>query len=329
MKTSRGIKKVFSYLFPAFAMGTLLSSCNLYDGEGDCPIIYNVKFLYEMNMSGGDGFPKQVKSVNLWAFNHSTGEFVAEFSDSGEALSKEGYRLDISSLKPGRYDFIAWCGLGEGASFSVPSDIQSIEDLKCRMTTETVGGEVRSDLPLTPLFYGSLNNQELPDEFGEFTYPISLIKDTNNINISLQHRSDEPLTFLDFTIYMKDQNSYLDYDNSLLGSTTVTYYPWFFSSGDIEFPGEDLNYLKAELSTSRLMADQNPIITIIDNDNGNTIYSIPIVEWAKKLRSAQHLSMDDQEYLDRQHEYDLILLLINDGAGWKAESLQINGFDIE
>ena len=311
-------------------VGLLLSACGLInEDQGDCNPTYNVKFVYEMNMSGGDGFSSQVTSISLWVFDHTTGKFVKRYDDSGSMLAQPGYVMELTDLDPGTYDFIAWGGLGENSSFSVPSNIETVNDLKCTMHTVTVDGVTSSNTLLSPLFYGSLSSQTLKEEYGNYTYTVELMKDTNNINLSLQHMSEETLDVNDFTIYMYDENGLLASDNSLLPSSEIKYTPWSTQSGEIDMPGDDLNFIKAEISTCRLMADQNPIITIIDNDTGNVVYSIPIVDWAKKLRSIQNLSMDDQEYLDREHEYTVMLYLVSENEGWKAVSIVINGFEME
>lgn len=319
-------------LFPIACLPLLsATACSVYDEEQDCDPIYKMRFIYDWNMSGGDGFPSQVNSVDLWVFNHDSGNLVAKYSDSGEALAQKGYLLSLTDLQPGNYDFIAWCGLEGSDSFSVPSDISTEKDLTCSMTTGNRDGKSFSDSYLSPLFYGSLSNQEVEDVRGEtVVYPMHLMKDTNNINISLQHSNEEILDADDFTIYMTDANANLDFDNSLLSSPLIYYYPWDITSGILDTSADGLNYIKFELSTNRLMADQNPIITIIDNESGSTVYSIPIVEWAKVLRSEQNMSMSDQEYLDREHEYTIMLYLVdNEGSGgWKAASIVINGYEI-
>lgn len=310
--------------------GICFAGCGLINEDlEECVTSYNVKFVYEMNMSGGDGFPSQVSSISLWIFDHATGNFVKRFDDSGASLSQPGYLLPLTGLVAGTYDMIAWGGLEGSKSFSVPAVVDNIKDLKCSMNTVTIDGVISSNSLLTPLFYGSLTAQSLAEDTGEHIYTMYLMKDTNNINLSLQHLSEEPLDVNDFTISMSDSNGYLAADNSLLPSSEILYLPWSRQSGGIDMSGDDLNFIKAEISTSRLMADQNPIINIVYNASGEIVYSIPIVEWAKKLRSIQNLAMDDQEYLDREHEYTVMLYLVNEAEGWKAVSIIINGYQIE
>ncbi|MCH5237529.1 MAG: FimB/Mfa2 family fimbrial subunit [Muribaculaceae bacterium] len=320
-------KPILGLMTLGLALG--LGGCNVYDEAEDCDPVYKVRFIYDWNMSGGDGFSSQVNSISLWVFDHNTGLLVKKYSDGGVALSKAGYLLELKDLEPGNYDFIAWGGLEGSESFIVSSNVSRESDLNVGLITENKDGLNISDSRLSPLFYGSLDNLTVEDVRGEKIYTVYLMKDTNNINLSLQHISEETLSAKDFTIYMVDSNGNLGYDNSLLAGEEIYYYPWSTNSGDINLPGDNLNFLQVELSTSRLIADRNPVITILDNETGNTVYTIPIVEWAKKLRSLQHLSMDDQEYLDREHEYTVMLYLIDEANGWKATSIIINGFELE
>ena len=305
-----------------------LSGCeSLYDAEGACDPVYKARFIYDMNMSGGDGFPSQVRSVSLWAFHHADGSFAGLFSDAGDALAADGYRLDLSGLQPGDYDFIAWCGLDGERSFSVPPAVATAADLTCDLQTTVQDGVPVSRSLLSPLFYGSLTQETLPDAAGEHTLTVRLMKNTNNINISLQQTGGEALDPADFTICMTGANGSLASDN--IPSGEITYYPWSVRSGTTDLAEEKVHFIQAEISTGRLMADRHPVITITDNAAGRTVYAIPIVEWAKKLRSLQHLAMDDQEYLDREHEYTVMLHLVNEAGGWKAVSIVINGYEIE
>lgn len=324
--------EVLKKIVIGYGIALMTCSCGkwLFENDEDCDPVYRVKFVYEMNMSGGDAFPAQVKSIDLWVFRHSTGEFVGLFSDSGDALSEKDYTLSLDGLAPGEYDFIAWGGMKNTASFTMPdaSSVKKRTDLACSLNTSVLDGVPTSGERLSPLFYGALHNQTLSDRYGTYTYTVCLMKDTNNINLSLQHVGGEPLEADDFSIYMTADNGRLDHDNAVTPSQEIVYYPWAVQSGTADFSGEVMNFLQAEISTSRLMADASPSIRIMDNNTHKVIYSIPIVKWAKKLRSIWHLDMDDQEYLDREHEYTIMVHLINDPVGWKAASIVINGYEM-
>ena len=305
-----------------------LTSCEkIFDSEQDCDPHNYLKFVYEMNMSGGDGFPAQVTSVWVGAYDPSTGELMQTFTQSGSALSAEGYALSLEGLAPGNYRLVVWGGLEGSNSFRLSSE-SSLNAMTCTLqTTAFAQGTPVSSSQLSPLFYGNVE-VNLVDEPGDHYYTAYLMKDTNNLNLSLQHQSDDPLKADEFDIYMTADNGELTGLNNIVAGNRVLYTPWSVRSGVIDEPGDDMNFLQAEISTCRLMADQNPEIAIVEKATGKTVYSLPVVEMTKKLRSVQYASMTDQEYLDREHEYTLKVNLINGEDGWKAVSIVINGFEI-
>lgn len=317
----------------------------LFEKEGDCEPHYYMKYVFDMNMNWADAFPAQVHSVNLFVFDAETGAFVKEFSENGSILDVElwegGYLMPLD-LAPGKYEFIAWCGLDNNKDhFTVPANIEKKEDLICKMARQIdeAGNHSQNEF-LTPVFHG-MTVESLPDHEGNYVYTIYLTKDTNNINISMQHISGLPLTKDMFTVTMVEGNGLMHFDNSLLNDNDVTYNPWTVTQGIVDAYGEvdvvgteapeidknAINYFKAELSTARLMADRDPRIVITDNETGNVVYSIPIVQWAKMLRSEKHADLDDQEYLDREDEYN-IMLYLDHKEGWKAAQIYINSWRV-
>lgn len=330
----------------AFLIMPFVSSCeSVYDEQGDCDPHYYLRFVYDMNMLyntnhqvGSDAFSSQVGSVEVYVFNSESGEYVTCLEESGEALRQAGYLMPLD-LAPGSYDLIAWCGLTDNDGHFTLSNgsIKSQEDLKCKMDRRyDTEGKAYNDSQLNPLFHGRLD-VELPDKEGEYIYTIYLIKDTNYIELALQHRSGA-LDPERFTITLTDDNGYLAHDNSLLKDEVVEYRPWIMSGGVVdmelgsrygESDPEGTGFLVAELATSRLMANHNPVLQIKDNETGKAVFSIPMVEWALMFKSARHADMDDQEYLDREYEYNVMVILENDeekNEGWIAADIVINGW---
>lgn len=327
-----------------------LASCNsgpLYDFEGDCDPHYYVQYVYDMNMEWHNTFGSNVNSVVLYVFDSATGRLAGVYKENDMAtLSAPGYRMPVD-LKPGTYNFIAWCGLENNQEnlFTLQENISRSEDLNCRMARQYEDGRAFQNKQLHPLFHGMVT-ASLPDEEGEHVVTVHLVKDINNINLSMQHVSGEPLTTDMFTVTMSEGNGYLAYDNSLKEDEDIEYRPWHVRSGSIDIAGtkadsdaeegDNLNFFMCEISTGRLMKNRDPRINIIDNATGNIVYSIPIVKWATAFRSQQykdinnniHVITDDQEYLDRRSDYEVMLYLDNGEEGWLAAEIYINSWRV-
>ena len=316
------------------------SACDsVFDDEGDCDPHYFVRFVYDMNMLRADAFASQVGSVDLYVFDAETGAYVTHLSDKGEALASGNYRMPLD-LAPGKYDFVAWCGLADNDDdFTVPQTVAQPGDLKCTMARSRDEKGAYSNRNLHALFHGSLS-VELPDEEGEHVYTVKLIKDTNNIILSLNHTAS-PLDPARFEVTMTDENGLMAHDNSLLTDEQIEYRPWDLSSGslnvttsradaldDDEDGSNQGSYLKAEISTARLMANRDCRINIVDKEQGKVVFSIPLIKWALMLRSSNHANMGDQEYLDREDEYNLMVFLTDNNEGWLAMKIIINGWHI-
>lgn len=312
---------------------------SIFDDEGDCDRHYFVRFVYDMNMLRADAFAAQVGSVDLYVFDAESGAYITHFTDEGEALASGDYRMSLN-LAPGKYDLVAWCGLTDnGGDFTVAQSAAQREDLICTMARSRDEKATFSDRNLHALFHGALS-VELPDKEGEHVTTIRLTKNTNTVNLSLHHAAG-PIDPTLFEVTMTDGNGLMAHDNGLLADEPIEYRPWSMRSGTLSMQGETATYgvdgedgkeagfLIAELSTARLMADHDSRISIVDKENGKTVFSIPIVQWALMLRSANHANMGEQEYLDREDKYNLMVFLADDNKdGWMAMSIYINGWHI-
>lgn len=348
-KMNKIFNRIAGFTFKIFTLASVamgLSSCeSIFDYEGDCDPKYFVKFEYTMHMEKGDAFKEQVKAVDLWIFDSETGKYVDHVYSTVADLAQYNYLLPID-VKPGNYDFVAWCGDIDNRHFKVNDEINHSSDARCRLHKRKYeGAKAISEENLDLLFHGKLDGAVLPDEQGSHIYTIPLIRDVNNISITLQHVSGE----FDTThkrITMSDNNGTMHHDNSIDETDEfITFRPWSLVTGTLEgdkqsradynedhdgftdVNGGKGNYMNIELSTARLMTGHNPLVTIMDEENGKVMFEIPVVKWLLQLRSKQYSSMEDQEYLDRKNQHELMVLLQDDGkGGWMAVSVVINGW---
>lgn len=337
-------------LIAVTAVATTVASCDdskIFDYQDDCDPHYFVRFEYNMHMEKGNSFKEQVEAVDLWIFNEETGELVDHIYSTVADMAQTDYLLPLN-VKPGNYDFVAWCGDIDNRHFKVSDNISHRTHTKCRLDKRKYdGAQAYSDEALDLLFHGKLDGAMLPNEEGTFIYTVPLVRDTNDIMLTLQHVSGEFDTEHKL-ITMIDNNGSMLHDNSIDNTDeTILYKPWSVRTGDLEnaFEGAlnvkrrfDINdpenadqsagnFMNIEMTTGRLMADHNPVITIKDSETDQIIFQIPLNKWLLQLKSAKYADMDDQEYLDRRNTHELMVLLQDDGrGGWMAVQVVINGW---
>lgn len=322
------------------ATALMLSACSVSEEEEICDPVYKVQFVYDMNMDYADAFAAKVGSVNLYVFDAKTGENKGYYAESGAALAQDGYTMTLD-LKPGNYDFVAWCGLADNDDhFTVAAHISNIREVGCQLSKKrNSAGKATSDQQLNALYHGQLS-ANLPDDDKEHLYTVKLVKNTNNINVTVQDISGNNIDPERFTFTLQDENGVMDFDNTVLSDEEIDYLPYRKAGGSANVGGTKADenthdIILAELSTARLISNHNPIIKIQDNQKNQTVYSIPLVKWALMYKSEQYSKMDNQEYLDRQDEYNVMIYVSPQGdvvpeepAQYVAVGLFINGWRI-
>lgn len=340
MKVPTYISKLKTQWLLLWMVGILAASCEtIYEDEGDCTTYFRVKFTYDMNMNFADAFAHNVKSVTLYIFD-GEGKLVDTQSESGSVLAKDDYVMNLG-IEPGTYTLVAWAeGWETGSTFTYPimqPTVHSLHDLTCRINREyDEGNAAYIDNDLTPLFHGIAQNIELAEllDGGEHIIPMNLTKNTHNVRVMLQHLSGEDIHADDFTYTIDDANGHMNYNNSLLDDEPLTYRAWATYEGTASLPDSDetrnaqtsVSVAIAELTTGRLMADQEPILTV-RNRKGGTVLSIPLVDYALLVKGHYNRNMSDQEYLDRQSEYNLTFFLDEDNR-WVNSSIIINSWHV-
>lgn len=354
------IRWVGQILLAATMSCGLLCSCDsfIYDEEGDCDVTYRVKFVYDLNLKWADAFASEVTSVHLYAFD-TDGILVWQNSEKGSALAQPGYTMTMN-LSPGKYSLLAWCGLdNDGArpeTFAVPDaqvGVTRLEDMKCRMRREQTAQGAYSDERLYALYHG-LKEVELPDMSetgGDYTCILPLTKDTNHIRIILQNLSGDPVDPNDFTFRIDEANGLMGYNNLLLSDEVIHYGAYHIGSGSAQLGNEDypelnpggraqwlnepdqpsrvitqVNVAIADLSIGRMMADRRAILTIT-NPKGEIAARIPLIDYALMLKDGYERPMTDQEFLDREDEWNLTFFL-GDDAKWLGVSIIINSWRV-
>lgn len=326
--------KILGYLLSFM----ILVSCDaLYEGEGDCSYRYGVRFIYDWNIKFADAFSHEVKAVTLYVFNEA-GIFVSRYEASGPFAKESGYVLPVD-LTPGTYDLVAWCTWDksddvETLPFDIPELIpgqSTLAELTATLKREhsakntTIVGK-----DIDPLFHGFEQRVTFSDEPGEHIVSVPLMKNTNSIRVVLQHLSGKPVDADKFRFSITSTNGKMNYENELLPDETLRYDAWYVSHGSagMETPEGTvtIHTAVAELTTARLMKEDAPRLTVT-NERGETVISIPLVDYLLMVKGYYGRTMGDQEYLDRQDEYSLTFFL-DQNSIWDDTRIIINSWAV-
>ena len=312
-----------------------LASCNvLTEEDQDCALY--VRFKYDMNMKFADAFQNAVNSVTLYAFKD--GVLAYQRTEEGELLKQNGYRMRIDEIpyrEKHKYDYITWAGEPDNESFTIPVltvGKSTKEDLFCQLNR--AGNGVVSD-DLEDLFHGMTNGQDYSRSASSAAgdeVVIPLTKNTNNIRIVLQHLSGKPVDVNKLNFTITDKNGLMNYDNMLLGEDVITYKAWHKAQGSAGIGEQqegvitEVNLALADLTVARLMADEEPIL-VVTNDEEEMVIHIPLVDYALLYKRLRYEDMPDQEFLDRQDEYNMTFFL-DENYRWINQFIYINSWKV-
>ncbi len=310
-----------------------LASCDgIKEGMTPCPEGVSLRFVYNYNMLYANAFPGNVDCLTVYVYD-SEGNYLETHTEQTGALADEAYRMQLD-LKPGQYHFVAYGGLAcPQASFRTdkePAAGSSVDDLETYLP-EGGGASYRE---LHGFYFGELDMEVTYNTAKYDEGTVEMMKNTNNIQIMLQHLDNEPVYADDFTFSITDDNTRFDCHNSLIPVGTTTYLPWAKgqrttgtradgdANGDYEAE-ENVVLAYAELSTSRLWTGNSPRLTVTRNDDGENIIEIPLNNYLLLMKSDHYSDMGNQEFLDRESDWSLVFFL-DEGDNWYRVYIIVN-----
>ena len=330
-----------------------VTSCDLiYDDDCTCDngtadvaaeedAHYYVALRYTMNMEWADAFEHYVQDITLAAFD-STGLCI--YTQTAAAADLTDQTMDISDITPGQgYTFLCWA-TGEEVTagcYILPAPTAGVTTLDEMDVSLSALSSLSSSDDLTLLFHDMEEDCDLTalDEDGCWTLEMDLTRNTNVLRIVLQNLSGEDLSEEDFTLTVTDNNGHLACDNSRTDEDlTLTYQPWSIYSGTAGVETDSVaeaatrtttqvSAVIAELTVNRLFADSDARLSVYNNDTGETILSIPFIDYALLIKGNYNSNLDDQEYLDRQSEYNFTFFL-DDSGNWYSAYIYINSWRV-
>lgn len=298
-----------------------LSACSIYDDTSECYSGFRVRYMYDYNMKFADAFTNEVNQITLFVFDDK-GNFITSKTESGTELKKKNYFMELD-IPPATYHLITWAGLtGQSFRLTEPArDKPSLAQFKVTLNDKSK----TSDSSLQPLWHGEIEKVVVGTKYEEVTIP--LVKDTKRIRVVLQQINGLPVTDSDFRFEITDDNSLMNYDNSIIPNGNITYAPYatgHSTVGDIQ----PATAVFAELHTGRLMTDSKARLKIFRNSDNSEIIDIPLIDYLLLTEMEGHKRiLTEQEYLDRQDEYSLVFFL-DDNLAWMKVQIIVNGWTV-
>ena len=338
MKILSSVYKYSKLLFHTvlLMLSVAFTSCNYWhDDQEGCEAHLRLQLVYDMNMKFADAFPNEVKTVTLYAFDKD-GNLALQKQESVKDIENRGGYMTVD-VQPGNYTLKVWA---EGEERFANSYVYGNTDNKNISTlTSRINRSARAiDHDITALYHGLLKDADLNlDGYGVKTATVELTKNTNVVRVVMQNASGKKLNAADFDFYIKDDNSFLGYDNAAMPEDSITYVAWSKYDGILNPNHEPTvnsdesvtptSAVVAEMTVNRLFADKNPQLCIFKHATGEKILQIPLIDYVLLVKGNYNKGMTDQEYLDRQDEYNFVFF-IDDNHNWLAAQVYINSWRV-
>jgi hypothetical protein len=238
-------------------------------------------------------------------------------------------------LEAGNYELLAWAGLQSEESFDLLADVEEGKTTKQQLQVMVNSAEGRVSQDLKPLFHGTMP-LEVTSTPGTYTETMSLVKDTNVVRIVLQQMSDGVVAEK-FRYEISADNGKLDWNNDVIEGNGLVYEPWSVSTGTAEVDpdygtnavtrADQVSVAVAEFTLNRMIDGSSPILTIWNIEENEKVLSIPVADYALLVKGQYNAQMSNQEYLDRQDEYNMTFFLDEDGD-WLSASIIVNSWRV-
>lgn len=331
---------------------TILASCHAFkDDLPLCPApMAEIKFTYTMNMDFDDKFADKVHCIDLYVFkvveNPATKagdvitKFVAEYHEDNNDVIKTGQFSITMELEPGNYQAVVYGGMScSQASFDKlfkEDENLTIEDLEVALnssyyfdnsdaTGDPTGDIDRSALELHDHFFGTTSFSVEDQQTTPVT--IDLMKNTNTIHVKLINDDDSVINPEDFNMYIVDDNNNLDADNEIMESGAIAYRPFFKDYAD----PADHSVALASFNVSKLKKENDPRLIVLDKNRTDNSLLIDehLMNGILAAKDAFNAAgMDDQEFLDRNDEWEFIFRIDTVKNAWISVTIKVRDWEV-
>lgn len=319
-----------------------LTSCDAMKDDLDpCPYTDDtvISFYYKYNMSNVDLFSSNVHCIDLYIFDQKTHQFVTYYQETNPAVVQSGHFYVTLPLEKGDYTAVVYGGAACGDSsfdkgFTVNDNLK-YEDLSLSLNSDfyfddsDATGDVfgyltdRSNLKLHPLFYGRLDFtvKETRPTRGANDYQVPMMRNTNTLTLTVKNKNGESLNIEDYHFMLKDVNNDFDHTNYVSDNGEIMYRPY-----EKENNPDGTAYVS--FAVSRLTTYNDPVLIISDAQNNQV--SLKVLNEILSLLSELDLDFElsgDQEYLDREHHFELEVGLGEENGVLQAD-IKVKPWDV-
>lgn len=155
-----------------------------------------------------------------------------------------------------------------------------------------------------------------------------MMKDTNNLRVMLQQVDGSSIDEADFDFKVVDDNTLMAWDNAVIPTQSVEYWPWTRGNanpGELE-DGRNATVAWAEMSFPRLVTSNSPRLVITRKEDGYNVVNIPLNNYLLLMKSEAYANMPSQEFLDRESRWKMLFFLQN--GRWLQTVIEINDWTV-
>lgn len=294
----------------------LLASCDdLRDDYEDCGVW--LEFIFDHNMEHTDSFDKSVDMVDVLVFDESGKLYSSHYATTEELLGRKRMFLGGEDMPKGKYSIVTVGGLTNHFTLSdlnggqlVPG-VTTLEQVMMALKYEE---EVAHEFP--HVWFGP--SMEIDYRADLRVWPVPLIRQTNKFFLALERdvknstRAETDAPLYTFEITAPESGAY-DHTNNSLVNESLLYRPHSLQSDVEPYEDGEFHHTIGKLNTMRLLSDHEGDYTLAvkDNETGEELWShdlIDLLSMTNDRRSDDGTLLPLQEYLDRQGEWEIIIV---------------------
>ncbi len=305
-------------IFAALISLSLLCSCDdLRDNYDDCGVW--LEFIYDHNMEYTDSFDPYVGTVNVLVFDESGKLYSSHFATIDELNGRKRLFFGGEGVPQGNYKVVTVGGLTDHFRLShtdgidfVPG-ITSLERVQIALKYEE---KVSHEFP--NLWFGPTTDIAYKADLS--VWPVRLIGQTNKFNISM-HRDvinpntraeEENPSLFTFEITAPESGVY-DHMNRPLVNEPLSYNPHDITYSAQPHDKGTLHLVNGKINTMRLLSGHEGgySLTIGNTETGEKLMNLDLLALlsaTKPARRADGTELPLQEYLDRENDWNVVIV---------------------